>query len=295
MISAGAGCTGGPRIPIPSMVRLYIILAVLAASPLTQAHAEQRPLWELGIGVAPLYSPDYRGSDQSRAYFLPLPYVVYNGEIIRIDRRGLYSRLIETDRVNLDLSFDGGVPVDSSKNDARRGMADLDPVFEVGPSLEICVWNHCSSDVVVQFRLPVRAVFSTDFSTFESRGGTAQPNFNLDVKNFGPDRSWRFSASFGPLYATERFHDYYYQVTAVDATPVRPVYDARAGYSGSRIMLTFSKRHRQLWIGGFARYDDLHGAVFEGSPLVRVHHSFMAGVGIAWILAESKEMVEVRD
>ena len=38
-----------------------------------------RPLWELGLGVAALRLPDYRGSDQSSTYLLPLPYVVYRG------------------------------------------------------------------------------------------------------------------------------------------------------------------------------------------------------------------------
>jgi outer membrane protein len=42
-----------------------------------------RPLWELGLGVAALRLPDYRGSDQSSTYLLPLPYVVYRGEWLR--------------------------------------------------------------------------------------------------------------------------------------------------------------------------------------------------------------------
>jgi len=35
--------------------------------------------------------------------------------------------------------------------------------------------------------------------------------------------------------------------------------------------------------------------VFEDSPLARVHHSFMAGLGLAWILAESSTHVDVRE
>jgi len=38
----------------------------------------------------------------------------------------------------------------------------------------------------------------------------------------------------------------------------------------------------------FARYDRLSGAAFEDSPLVKKKSSFMAGVGIAWVLAEAK-------
>jgi len=138
----------------------------------------------------------------------------------------------------------------------------------------------------------VRAVFSTDFSSLESIGGVANPHLNLDIKNIGPGGGWNFGAAAGPLFATERFHDYYYQVNPADATLSRPAYDARGGYSGTRITLTLSKRFRHVWFGAFARYDDLSGVAFAESPLVRIHRSFMAGFGLAWILAESEQRVD---
>jgi len=64
--------------------------------------AEEKPLWELGFGFFALTSPDYRGSDESRDYLLPLPYIIYRGDILRVDRSGIYGRLFESDRVNLD-------------------------------------------------------------------------------------------------------------------------------------------------------------------------------------------------
>jgi len=273
--------------------RLGTVLVFLVWS--AALRAELKPLWEVGIGVTPIYSPDYRGSDQSRTYVLALPYLVYHGDILKLDRNGLYGRLIDAERIHLDLSFDAGVPVDSRKNRARQGMPDLDPVFEVGPSLEICVWNRCDADRVIQLRLPVRVVYSTDFSSAESRGGTVYPNINYDIKRFGADRKWNFSVSGGALFASERYHDYYYQVNPEYMTPARPAYDAGRGYSGARLMVTFSHRFRKFWVGGFARYDDLHGTVFEDSPLVRVHHSFMAGIAVAWVFAESETLVDVRD
>jgi len=257
--------------------------------------AEMLPQWEIGLGVAPIYSPDYRGSDQSRSYVAPYPFLVYHGDIIKMDRRGLYGRLLETERIRFDLSFDAGVPVNSRKNNARQGMPDLDPVFEIGPSVEICFWNRCEADRVAQLRLPIRAVYSTDFSSTESRGGTLYPHLNFDAKRVGDDRSWNFSISAGPLFASERYHDYYYQVESEYATETRPAYDARKGYSGFRATVTFSRRYRKLWVGGFARYDDLSRVVFEDSPLVRVHHAFMAGVAVSWVLAQSERLVEVRD
>lgn len=274
--------------------RLPMVLALLVLTA-DRALAEEKPLWELGIGVAPMMLPDYRGSDESRGYVLPLPYIIYRGEIFRVDREGIYGRLFETERVKLDISFDAGVPVDSSKNAARQGMSDLDPVIEVGPSLHICLWRRCDGAQSLEFRLPLRAVFSTDFSSVESIGGTVNPNLNYDLKNLGPRGGWNFGAAAGPLFATERYHDYYYQVRPGEATPARPAYDARGGYSGMRVIITLSKRFQNVWFGAFARYDDLSGTAFEDSPLVRVHRSFMAGMGIAWVFAESEQRVIVRD
>lgn len=276
-----------------SVMRILLTVALLGAAG--TGYAEPRPLWEAGFGAGALVSPDYRGSDESRGYLLPLPYLIYRGEILKIDRSGIYSRLIDTERVKLDLSGDAGVPVDSSTNRARLGMPDLDPVFEVGPSLEICLVRNCRGDRLLQLRLPLRLMFSTDFSSIESRGGVFNPHLNADFKNIGPGGGWNFGVSAGPLYASERNHDYYFQVEPQYATAARPAYDARGGYSGARMTLALSKRFRNIWIGAFARYDDLSGTAFDDSPLVRVHHSFMAGIGVAWVFAESEQLVDVQD
>jgi MipA family protein len=270
------------------------LIAALLTCVTGTSIAGEKPLWELGFGFFALTSPDYRGSDESRGYLLPFPYIVYRGDIIKISRSGIYSRLFESDRVNLDLSADGSVPADSSKNSTRQGMPDLDATFEIGPALEVCLWQNCNGDRKLQFRLPVRAVFSTDFGSIVSRGGSAHPNLNFDIRNIGPGGGWNFGVAAGPLYATERFHDYYYEVASpYIITGMRPAYDARAGYSGSRVTLALSKRFQRIWFGTFARYDTLSGATFEDSPLVRSDHAFMAGLSVAWIFAESEQFVNV--
>jgi outer membrane protein len=84
-----------------------------------------RPLWELGIGVAGLRLPDYRGSDQSHNYLLPLPYAVYRGRILKADRDGARALLVDAARVKVDISVAGATPTRSSDNDARSGMPNL--------------------------------------------------------------------------------------------------------------------------------------------------------------------------
>jgi outer membrane protein len=275
------------------MYRLVIFVSVfLCAIPALLCSAEDLPLWEAGVGVAGLSIPDYRGSDEQHGYLWPLPYLVYRGDILRVDRKGMYGLLYHSQRMEFNISVDGGVPVKSDRNTARVGMPNLDPNIQIGPSLEICLLKNCNEDRVVQFRLPVRAVIASDFSRFYGIGFVVNPQFNFDFKNIGPGGGWDFGFAFGPLFATERYHDYYYQVFPQYAIPnIRPSYNAQSGYSGSLLVVALSKRFDHVWFGAFARSDDLNRAVFEDSPLVKARHSFMAGFGFAWVLGQSSTLV----
>src|SRR3546814_5015082 len=61
------------------------------------------------------------------------------------------------------------------------------------------------------------------------------------------------------------------------ATADRPAYDAKSGYAGSQFLMSLSKRYPKYWLGAFARWDSLAGAVFADSPLVKRDHYFAAG------------------
>jgi MipA family protein len=265
---------------------------LLAVALTRSSRAEDLPLWEVGLGVAGLTVHDYRGSDQQRLYALPLPYLIYRGDFLRLDSNGLSGLLFHSDRVHLNISADAWVPVNSSKNTARSGMPDLDPTVQLGPALEICLFKDTNSERVVQLCLPVRAVIATDLAQWKVIGFVANPQLTVDFRNIGPGKGWDFGLAAGPLFATEPYHDYYYGVAPQFAIPgVRPAYDARAGYSGSMLILTVTKRLGHFWFGAFARYDELSGAVFANSPLMRTEHSWMAGFGLSWVFAESKKRV----
>jgi outer membrane scaffolding protein for murein synthesis (MipA/OmpV family) len=266
--------------------------AALMAAPAVVAQDE--PLWEAGMGTAVLSLPDYRGSDEGKTYVLPIPYLAYNGEVFHIDRRGVHGDLAHKDNVWLDLSANLGPPADSENNATRVGMPDLDSTIEFGPSLKILWLANEQRDRTWTFYLPLRAVIATDFKHAHAIGWIFAPHLTYDFLNFGPGGGWNFSASLGPIFATEKYHDYYYEVTPEFATAARPVYDAQGGYSGARATLTLSKRFKDFWVGSLLRYDRLEGAVFEDSPMVRRDSSLMAGIGVTWIFARSKEPAPVR-
>src|SRR5262245_23506498 len=85
------------------------------------ARAEPLPLWEAGAGAAVVSLPDYRGADQGRAWILPFPYLIYRGEVLKADERRVRGLFFTRERFELDFSFNAQPPVDSGKNDARRG------------------------------------------------------------------------------------------------------------------------------------------------------------------------------
>ena len=271
--------------------RALVVLA--AAFSFTPVHAELRPEWELGAGASAFTLPDYRGSDESRGYLLPFPYVIYRGDKLRVDRQGVRGVLYESDRFELDLSISATPPVDSDKNRAREGMPDLDPTLEIGPRLNVTLLRDRLRDWAFSFRLPVRAVIATDLSSAEGAGAVAYPHLTFDSRPRFFEGRWRLGLQAGALYGTRRYHRYFYGVDSEFATPERPAYEATSGYSGAVALASLTRRFRRLWVGAFARYDLLKGAAFESSPLMRRDYAVMAGFAVAWVFVESGRQVEV--
>ena len=256
------------------------------------AGSAELPLWEAGAGAAVIDFPDYRGADERRVLALPFPYVVYRGELLQADREGLRGRFFRNDRVDLHLSVNGSIPVDSSDNAARQGMPDLDPTLEIGPRLDLKLARKPNRGIEVTLRLPVRTVIASDFAHSKNIGWVFQPQLNVDFRGIWPGEGWNLGLAAGPLYGDKRYHNYFYGVAPEFATQQRPAFNAEGGYSGSHILGAASKRFRSFWVGGFVRLDTLAGATFEASPLVRQNESFAAGFAIAWILGRSQTMVE---
>ena len=257
----------------------FVLLLWCSLATHTPLMAAEHSQFELGFGIATATFPDYRGSDRQRTYILPLPYVVYQGEYVQIDRSGIRGLLVNRPELDIDLSLDGAIPVKSDQDGARKEMHDLDPVFEFGPSINWTVYE--SSATRMQFQVPARAVFSTDLRSIHYRGWKLHPRFNLSSDR--PPGHWNWSVTTGPLFGDRRYHDYYYSVAPRFVTPQRPAYRANRGYSGWSSLISASQRFDRVWLGAFIRYDNLQGASFQDSPLVETRHALLAGIGLAWV------------
>lgn len=274
-------------------IRRSIMVVLLAVSILLPQNAisEEKPLWELGIGAGVLQMPDYRGSDESRFYFLPYPYAIYRGGILKVDGQRISGQIFKTDRVLLDFSGYGAVPVKSSNNSDRAGMPDLDPTFEIGPALKIILRESKSDGYKLSFALPVRAFFSTDFSSVRREGWVFSPRLNLEKNDVIPETGLNMGISAGPMFADSSYNTYFYTVEAAYATATRPAYSAGGGYSGSTLTVGLSKAYKQFIFSAFFSADFLNGAVFEDSPLVKTKTSVMSGINVSWIFLKSAKTV----
>jgi outer membrane scaffolding protein for murein synthesis (MipA/OmpV family) len=259
-----------------------------------EVQARDEPLWEAGLGIAGLHLPDYRGSIQSRNYAFPVPYFIYRGEIFKADREGVRGSFLKSDRVDLNLSLGASLPVSSSKNEAREGMPDLRASIEVGPSLEVNLWALPDRRVKLDLRLPLRAGMTLESSP-RYTGLQFFPHLNIDVHDPGGLRGWNLGLLAGPVFTDVRHNRYFYEVAPAFATPSRPAYEPPGGYAGAEFIVALSRRFPGYWLGAFARYDTLHGAAFEESPLVTSRRYAAAGIGVSGIFGESTKRVPVND
>jgi hypothetical protein len=212
------------------------------------------------------------------------------------DRHGLAALLLlDSERFEFDVSANASQPAPSDQNTARQGMPDLEPTVELGPLLKVKLWENAARDNELSLQLPVRAAFAIGGLSPEYIGVVFNPVIDFFMRNTGPGGGWRFGVQAGPLFADRRYNEYYYQVDPQYATPDRPAYSASGGYSGTQLTFSLNKRFNRIWVGGFVRAFDLHGAVSDGSPLVKSRSALLAGIGIAYVFAQSSTMVESED
>ena len=256
------------------------------------AQAKDVPLWEFGMGLGAVAFEDYRGSNTTHAYPLPVPYFVYNGKFLKADRDGVRGTLFNQDWLTINLSFNLTTPVRSDRE--RSGMPNLKSTVEVGPALDFHLFRSDNRRVKLDLRMPLRAAATVESSP-RIIGWTFSPRFNVDIKDPFGLPGWNLGLLAGPLFADRRYHAYFYSVAPQFATPSRPEFQAAGGYAGTQTLAAISKRYPKFWVGAYMRYDTLAGAAFVDSPLVQRKSYWTGGFGFAWMIRKSTQLVEVPD
>jgi MipA family protein len=256
------------------------------------------PLYEVGLVSVANYSPYYPAAGKHQSKFLVVPYMLYRGKKLQVEDGKARFLALSNSRFDVDLSFGGALPSKSSGVAIREGMPDLEWLFEVGPQLVYRINPNQGSDgqdSPWKAHLKARAVFATNFKHISQRGWLIEPRISYQRKNIlGPTS--RFNASVGAIWATEKLHDYFYQVDSPYVTSQRSQYNARAGYLGSDLRMSFSTRvlPSVRWFSGLTV--NLHkNAANERSPLFERNTTFAISTGFIWRFYSSDEQVQVRE
>lgn len=259
----------------------------------TEQNSVDHPLWEVGLfnGVARL--PHYRGSDEYKLYVVPLPYLIYRGKTFKADRDGVKGIFWKSDRFETGLSLSGNPPV-PNENEARHGMPDLGAILELGPMLKYFITERDNPDPFI-LTAAARAAFSVDTGTVNIgyqglRGGLKAVYRN---RTWLQDQGVTLGVSASLDFAGREYNNYFYEVEPVYATVDRPAYRADAGYAGFSISMNASKKiSDHLAVGTYYRWDNLSGAIYRGSPLVKTENNHIFGVALIWKIHRSETTVQ---
>ncbi|HWR71946.1 MAG TPA: MipA/OmpV family protein, partial [Nitrospirota bacterium] len=270
--------------------RCLLLLSSMLVLPQRGVSAEL-PEWEAGAGATVFSMPDYRGSDRSQTRVYPIPYLVYRGETLKIEKSAIRGIFYTSDRIEVDTSITGAPPVKSEGSGIRQGMPDLDATLEIGPSLKVVLERDTASGYRAELQFPLRMSVATDLSYLRSAGYIFNPRLNFDWARLMPSGRWSAGFAVGPVFIDTRNARHYYSVDIMQALPVRPRYDAHGGYAGAQLALSGTIRKNNLWVGIFSRVDSLHDARFEDSPLVRRRWNVTAGIAVSWVIGTSDTLV----
>ena len=252
---------------------------------------ETLSLWEVGVGGGAIEVPNYPASSQRNTITAAAPYVVYRGDIFRVgDGNGVRAVVVDKNNLEAGLSFGGAFSADSENGTVREGMPELDFLLEIGPQAIYKLKDYKfenGGNARLNARLQVRAAFSTDFSTIDDRGFVLNPVITYQQRGRLFEGT-ALSTSIGMVFATERFQDYFYEVSDEFATDTRPAYNAKSGYLGTRLRLSVSFPISDS-IRGFAGMGaQIHsGAANENSPLYEKDITYSASLGFVWRLYKS--------
>jgi outer membrane scaffolding protein for murein synthesis (MipA/OmpV family) len=261
------------------------ILPGLAAAQAQPAERNQ-PLWEAGIGAAAFSTPAYPGADDRNNRALALPYLIYRGKVFRADQNGIGARLLNDDRLELDVGFAGSLPAHSDDVEARRGMPDLGTLVEFGPRVKY-KFADLGEQGRLRFELPLRAVIEAR-SGLRRQGWTMEPRLVWEKR--GEAARWTMEAQLGAVFGDGRINRYFYEVQPQYATAERPAYKADSGLLLVRTGVFGTYRlNPDLRLFGFVRYETYSGAANQDSPLMKRSTGTSAGLGFAWTFARSQE------
>jgi outer membrane scaffolding protein for murein synthesis (MipA/OmpV family) len=256
-----------------------VLMSPAIAQQQPSTPAPDLPLWEIGLFGGAASTPAYPGAEDHSTRALALPFLIYRGKVLRADRSGIGARLINTERVELDLGFALSLPARSDDIAARAGMPDLNSLLEFGPRLKVLLAEPTATSRV-RMELPLRVPLELK-NSFRRQGLVFEPRVVFETGDTGG--KWQADANLGAVFGNGRLNRYFYEVEPQYATAARPAYQAKGGLMMTRLGLSLSRRLSPDWrVFGFTRYDNYTHAENRDSPLFRKNSGLSVGAGFTW-------------
>lgn len=262
-----------------------MVAVFFAASLPTQAQDRALPLWEVGAFGGLASTPAYPASTERSSRALVLPFFIYRGDVLRVDRSSIAARILHADDYEFDIGFAGALPANSNDIAARSGMPDLGTLIEFGPRLKMTLARPTPTSRV-RLEVPLRAVLEFN-NGVRTQGVSFEPELVYETHDLSS--GWRFSASGSLLFGDSQMNSYLYGVAPQFATATRPAYEAQAGLIATRLGLSTAKDiSPDVGVFAFVRYELYNGAANRASPLFLHSNGTSVGIGLTWMLSRSE-------
>lgn len=291
-----------------SLPGLYSTVAIAEDIVVDEATAEalkgnpflvEKPRWEVGVGAAALSLEAYPASSVTTERAFALPFFLYRGSRIRLQQGNLSAIAVENRRFKLDVSVGAALNVDSDDVPIRAGLPDLDFLFQIGPKLELRLWDKVSTSVRRRQKLTLdtsfRAALSTDLSSIQSQGYLLNTQLSYEYDGFlTPKTTLRING--GPVWATDKLGDFIYGVDEQFALPNRPAFEGRSGYLATNAIIGLQHKFTERFQVFAALGLGVHtGAANRDSALFENNVTTGIALGVAWTIKASKNRVLVLD
>ena len=254
----------------------------------------QKPLWEFGLFNGFISVPKYRGSEENDFFAAPIPYLIYRGQRFQSDEEGVRGIFSNTEKFEIDLSISGSPPIEESSN-AREGLPELDAIIEIGPAIK---WhlNGRNEKSKLYLRATLRSASSARLENgidffFEGYHGVFSVVYKKDSIESNPKLSLGFNAAID--FIDSSYSAYFYDVPDKSVTTDRERFNSSGGYGGFMVATNIVRKFNEnLSIGVIFRWENLEGAIFENSPVVKQKNNISIGFALIWKLRESKQLIK---
>jgi len=273
---------------------IFLVFILMDCAVADQSLNITKPLWEVNLfgGVASI--PHYNGSDETSVYVVPIPYLLYRGETIQTDRKGIRVEFFATRHLLSELSFSGNPPVNSD-NKARTGMIELGPLIEIGPSLKYYFTDRYANSLVF-IDVSIRKVFEIDLDNplhIQEEGIHGGIKLAYKYNALYEKNNYSIGVNGGVDFGNQDYLGFYYNVSTQFETVARSAYQVDGGYAGLYLSTYCHKKiNNNLYIALYGRITNINNAVFQDSPLVKQNMSYLVGMAFVWKIKESKKSIK---